>query len=43
MIVAAAGIDWLFIDTERGAVGVDEAAQVSTGPLSQGVTPIVRN
>ncbi|MCU0946366.1 MAG: hypothetical protein MUF65_13505 [Rubritepida sp.] len=43
MIVSAASIDWLFIYTERSAVGVDDAAQVSTGPLSQGVTPIVQN
>jgi 2-keto-3-deoxy-L-rhamnonate aldolase RhmA len=42
MIAAATGFDWLFIDKEHGALGVDEAAQIAMAALSQGVTPIVR-
>lgn len=42
MIAAATGFDWLFIDMEHGALGVEDAAQISLAALGQGVTPIVR-
>jgi 2-keto-3-deoxy-L-rhamnonate aldolase RhmA len=42
MIAAATGFDWLFIDTEHGALSVQEASQISIAALSQGITPIVR-
>jgi 2-keto-3-deoxy-L-rhamnonate aldolase RhmA len=42
MIAAAAGYDWLFIDTEHGAFTVQEATQICLAALTTGVTPIVR-
>src|SRR3954447_25503371 len=42
MIAAAAGHDWLFIDTEHGAFSVHEATQLCLTALPTGVTPIVR-
>ncbi|HZF77990.1 MAG TPA: aldolase/citrate lyase family protein [Acetobacteraceae bacterium] len=42
MVAAAAGFDWLFIDMEHGAMGVEEASAIAIAALSQGVTPVVR-
>jgi 2-keto-3-deoxy-L-rhamnonate aldolase RhmA len=42
MIAAAAGHDWLFIDTEHGAFSVQEATQLCLAALPTGITPIVR-
>ena len=41
-LAAAAGFDWLFIDTEHGAFSVQEATQICLAALPTGVTPIVR-
>ena len=41
-LAAAAGFDWLFIDTEHGAFSVQEATQICLAALATGVTPIVR-
>ncbi|MEZ5932680.1 MAG: aldolase/citrate lyase family protein [Alphaproteobacteria bacterium] len=37
-----AGFDWLFIDQEHGAFGLDDAAQISCAAQDAGITPIVR-
>ena len=42
MIAAAAGHDWLFIDTEHGAFSQDDVAQICIAALPTGITPIVR-
>lgn len=42
LIAAATGFDWLFMDMEHGALGVDDAAQIAMAALGQGVTPVVR-
>ena len=36
------GFDWLFIDLEHGAMGLDTAVQISVAALSDGISPIVR-
>lgn len=41
-IGASAGFDWLFIDTEHGALSVDQVSEISIAALGLGVTPIVR-
>jgi 2-keto-3-deoxy-L-rhamnonate aldolase RhmA len=41
-LAAAAGFDWLFIDTEHGAFSVQEATQICLAALATGITPIVR-
>ncbi len=41
-LAAAAGFDWIFIDTEHGAFSVQEATQLCLAALPTGVTPIVR-
>ncbi|MGH7118614.1 MAG: HpcH/HpaI aldolase family protein [Acetobacteraceae bacterium] len=41
-LAAAAGFDWLFIDTEHGAFSVQEATQLCLAALPTSVTPIVR-
>ncbi len=41
-IAAAAGHDWLFIDSEHGAFTVQETTQLCLAALPTGVTPIVR-
>jgi 2-keto-3-deoxy-L-rhamnonate aldolase RhmA len=41
-IAAAAGHDWLFIDTEHGAFSIQEATQLCLAALPTGITPIVR-
>jgi 2-keto-3-deoxy-L-rhamnonate aldolase RhmA len=42
MLAAAADHDWLFIDTEHGALSVHEVTQICIAALPTGVTPIVR-
>jgi len=42
LIAAAAGYDWLFIDMEHGAIGVDDATRLCIAALGQGITPVVR-
>ena len=42
LIAAAAGFDWLFIDTEHGHLTIAEASETCLSALSTGVTPIVR-
>lgn len=41
-IARTCGFDWLFIDCEHGALGVDTAAQIAAASLAVGITPIVR-
>src|SRR3979411_1127300 len=41
MLAAAAGHDWLFIDTEHGAFSQDDVAQICIAALPTGTTPIV--
>lgn len=36
------GFDWLFIDLEHGAMGLDTAVQISVAALSAGISPVVR-
>ncbi len=36
------GFDWLFIDLEHGAMGLDTAVQISVAALDAGISPIVR-
>ena len=42
MLAKAAGYDWLFIDTEHGALSIQEATQICLAALPVGITPIVR-
>jgi len=42
MLTKAAGYDWLFIDTEHGALSIHEATQICLAALPVGITPIVR-
>lgn len=42
MLAAAAGYDWVFIDTEHGAFSVQEATQLCLAALPVGITPVVR-
>jgi 2-keto-3-deoxy-L-rhamnonate aldolase RhmA len=42
MLARAAGYDWLFIDTEHGALSVQEATQICLAALPAGITPVVR-
>jgi len=42
MLAKAAGYDWLFIDTEHGALSIHEATQICLAALPVGITPIVR-
>jgi 2-keto-3-deoxy-L-rhamnonate aldolase RhmA len=42
MLAAAAGHDWLFIDTEHGAHSQNDVAQICLAAIPTGVTPIVR-
>lgn len=36
------GFDWLFIDLEHGAMGLDTAVQISVAALGVGISPIIR-
>jgi 4-hydroxy-2-oxoheptanedioate aldolase len=38
----AAGFDWLFIDLEHNAMGIETAQQISCAALDAGITPLVR-
>jgi len=42
MMMATAGMDWLFVDFEHGAIGVETAAQICVAALDAGIAPIVR-
>lgn len=42
MLASAAGYDWLFIDSEHGAISTQEIAQIAMAALPSGVIPIVR-
>lgn len=41
-IMAVCGFDWLFIDLEHNAMGIDTAAGMCAAGLDAGITPIVR-
>ncbi len=41
-IMKTAGFDWLFIDQEHGAFGLDDAAEIACAAQDAGITPIVR-
>jgi len=41
-IMKTAGFDWLFIDMEHGAMGVDVATQIAVAAQDAGITPVVR-
>jgi len=40
--MAAAGFDWLFIDMEHNAMGIDIATQIAVAAQDAGITPLVR-
>lgn len=42
ILAQSAGYDWLFIDTEHGALSVHEATQICMAALPTQVTPVVR-
>jgi 2-keto-3-deoxy-L-rhamnonate aldolase RhmA len=42
MLANAAGYDWLFIDSEHGALSTDDIAQLCLTSLTAGIAPIVR-
>jgi 2-keto-3-deoxy-L-rhamnonate aldolase RhmA len=42
LIAKAAGYDWLFIDSEHGAISTQEISQICLASLSTGIAPIVR-
>lgn len=42
-IAAVCGFDWLFIDLEHNAMGIDTAAAMCAAGLDAGITPIVRS
>ena len=42
-IAKVCGFDWLFIDLEHNAMGIDTAAAMCAAGLDAGVTPIVRS
>jgi 2-keto-3-deoxy-L-rhamnonate aldolase RhmA len=42
LMAKAAGYDWLFIDSEHGAISTQEISQMCLASLSTGVVPIVR-
>lgn len=41
-LAASCGFDWLFVDLEHGAAGLDTASQICVAALDAGVTPFVR-
>ncbi len=41
-IAQACGFDWLFLDLEHNAMGIDTAAQICAAALATGITPLVR-
>jgi 2-keto-3-deoxy-L-rhamnonate aldolase RhmA len=42
LLAKAAGYDWLFIDTEHGALSTDDVSQLCLSSLAAGIAPIVR-
>jgi 2-keto-3-deoxy-L-rhamnonate aldolase RhmA len=42
-IAAVAGFDWLFIDLEHNAMGMETAADMCAAGLDAGITPVVRS
>ena len=42
MLAKAAGYDWLFIDSEHGAISTQEISQLCLAALPAGIAPIVR-
>jgi 2-keto-3-deoxy-L-rhamnonate aldolase RhmA len=38
----SAGLDWLFIDLEHGALSIETASQIAVAALDAGISPIVR-
>jgi 2-keto-3-deoxy-L-rhamnonate aldolase RhmA len=42
LLAKAAGYDWLFIDSEHGAISTQEISQLCLAALSTGIAPIVR-
>jgi 2-keto-3-deoxy-L-rhamnonate aldolase RhmA len=42
MLAKAAGYDWLFIDSEHGALSTDDISQLCLASLAIGIAPIVR-
>jgi 2-keto-3-deoxy-L-rhamnonate aldolase RhmA len=42
LLAKAAGYDWLFIDSEHGAISTQEISQLCVAALSTGIAPIVR-
>jgi 2-keto-3-deoxy-L-rhamnonate aldolase RhmA len=40
--MATAGLDWLFVDLEHGAMGLDMAVQISVAANAAGISPLVR-
>jgi 2-keto-3-deoxy-L-rhamnonate aldolase RhmA len=42
LLAKAAGYDWLFIDSEHGAISTQEIAQICLAALPAGIAPIVR-
>lgn len=41
-IMKTAGFDWLFIDMEHNAMGIDIATQIAVAAQDAGVTPLIR-
>lgn len=41
-IAASCGFDWLFVDLEHNAMGIDAAAGICAAALGAGITPLVR-
>ena len=41
-MMAASGMDWLFIDLEHNSMPLDTAVQISVAALSSGIAPLVR-
>lgn len=41
-IAHACGFDWLFVDLEHNAMGIDTAAGICAAALATGITPLVR-
>tara|TARA_R110002110_G_scaffold260260_3_gene475991 strand:+ start:14798 stop:15583 length:786 start_codon:yes stop_codon:yes gene_type:complete len=42
LMMKTAGMDWIFIDLEHGALTLDQTAQISCAALAAGIAPLVR-
>ncbi|HWA89849.1 MAG TPA: aldolase/citrate lyase family protein, partial [Rhizomicrobium sp.] len=42
MLAKAAGYDWIFLDSEHGALSTDDISQLCLASLTAGIAPIVR-